>query len=118
MSDTTITLILVAVYLFLAFLPMILNYQYISFSDDKEKIIFRYFNAGIVGGKKNSIEINKSSFSGYKIESATFGLVKSIILFQKLREGVAKYPPIYISSLSKEEKAKIIRSLNSITPPA
>ncbi len=118
MSDTTITLILVAVYLFLAFLPMILNYQFISFSDDKEKIIFRYFNAGIVGGKKNSVEINKSSFSGYKIESATFGLVKSIILFQKLREGVAKYPPIYISSLSKEEKAKIIRSLNSITPPA
>jgi hypothetical protein len=112
MSETTWTLILVGLYLVYAFLPMFLNYQYIYFSDEGENIVFRYFTAGIVGGKKNSIEINKKTFSGYKADSRYFGLIKSIILFQKFQEGVAKYPQVYISVLSREERTKIIRSLN------
>ena len=61
-SDTAWTLIFVAIWLFLAFLPMFLNYQFISYSDEGEIIVFRYFTAGIVGGKKNSVEINKNIF--------------------------------------------------------
>ena len=118
MNDTAWTVILIAVWVILAFLPMILNYQYISYSDDGENIIFRYFTSGIVGGKKNSIEINKTSFSGYKIETRFFGLIQSIILFQKFQEGVAKYPPVYISALKPEEMAKIIKSLNTLTAPS
>ena len=117
MSDTAWTLILVAIYLVIAFFPMFLSYQYIYFSDDEEKIVFRYFTAGIVGGRKNSVEIDKSTFSGYKIESEYFGLIKSIILYQKVQEGVAKYPPVYISALSKEEIAKLVRSLKTYSPP-
>jgi hypothetical protein len=118
MSDTVWTVILIAIWVILAFLPMILNYQYISYSDDGENIIFRYFTSGIVGGKKNSIEISKISFSGYKIETRFLGLIQSIILFQKFQEGVAKYPPVYISALKSDEKAKVIKSLNLYTPPA
>jgi hypothetical protein len=115
MSDTGWTLLLVGLYLIYAFLPMFLNYQYIYFSDEGEKIIFRYFTAGIVGGKKNSIEINKNTFSGYEITSALFGLDQSIILFQKLQDGIARYPPVHISALSKEERSKLLRSLNLYT---
>jgi hypothetical protein len=116
MSDTVWTAILIAIWVILAFLPMILNYQYISYSDEGENIIFRYFTSGIVGGKKNSIEISKISFSGYKIETRLFGLIQSITLFQKFQEGVAKYPPVYISALNPEEKSKVIKSLNIYTP--
>jgi hypothetical protein len=116
MSDSVWTVILIAVWLILAFIPMILNYQFISFSDEGEFIVFRYFNAGIVGGKKNSVEINKFSFSGYKLETRFFGLIESISLFQKFQKGVAKYPPVYISALSKDEKAKLVQSLNSCIP--
>lgn len=118
MSDSAWTLILVALYLFIAFLPMFLNYQFISYSDEGEKIIIRYFTAGIVGGKKNSVEINKKTFSGYKTESRFFGLIQSIILFQQFNEGVAKYPPVYISALNREERSKLLRSLNSYAPQA
>jgi len=118
MSDTVWTVILIAIWVILAFLPMILNYQYISYSDEGENIVFRYFTSGIVGGKKNSIEISKISFSGYKIETRFFSLIQSIILFQKFQEGVAKYPPVYISALKAEEKAKVIKSLNIHTPHA
>jgi len=112
MSDTSWTLILVGVWFLIAFMPMFLNYQFIFFSDDSEKIIFRYFSAGLVGGRKNSVEIDKKSFSGYKIETRFFGLIQSISLFQKFQEGVAKYPPVYISALSREDRAKVIKSLS------
>jgi len=112
MSDTTWTLILVGIYLFIALLPIFLNYQYIFFSDDGEKVVFRFFTSGLVGGKKNSVEINKESFSGYRVESGFFGLKQSIILYQQFKEGVAKYPPVYISALSREERNKVLRSLN------
>jgi hypothetical protein len=118
LSDTTCTLIMVGIWLLFALMPMILNYQFISYSDEGEKIVFRYFTAGIVGGKKNSVEINKKTFSGYKTESRFFGLIKSITLFQNFKEGVAKYPPVYISALTREEKAKVFRSLNLYAPQA
>jgi hypothetical protein len=116
MSDTAWTFILVAIWFLFAFMPMFLNYQFIFFSDDSEKIVFRYFTAGLVDGRKNSVEIDKKSFSGYKIETRFFGLIQSIILFQKFQEGVAKYPPVYISALSREDRAKIIKSLNLYGP--
>jgi len=116
MSDTVWVLILVGLNILIAFLPMFLSYQYIFYSDDNEKILFRYFTAGIVGGRKNSVEIDKRSFAGYKMEKSFFGLIRNITLYQNFNEGVAKYPPVYISALSREERAKILRSLNLYAP--
>jgi hypothetical protein len=116
MNDTILTLILVIVWVVLTFTPMFLNYQYVFFSDDGDKIIFRYFSSGFVSGKKNSVEIDKRSFSGYFVKSRFFGLIQIIILYQKFAEGDAKYPPIYISALSNEERAKVIRSLKVLIP--
>ena len=112
MSDTAWTLILVGIYFVYALLPMFLNYQYIHFSDEGENIVIRYFTAGIIGGRKNSIEINKSGFAGYKSEARFFGMIKSLTLYQKVQKGIATYPPVYISALSAEERSKLFRSLN------
>jgi hypothetical protein len=117
MSDTGWTLILVGVWFLLTFMPMFLSYQYIFFTDDGEKIIFRYYTTGFVSGKKNSVEIDKKSFSGYKIETSFIGLIQKITLLQKFQEGVAKYPPIYISALSREERTKVFKSLNNYSSP-
>jgi hypothetical protein len=116
LSDIVWTLILVALWLIISFLPMLLNYQYVSYSDEGESIVFRFFTTGIVGGKKNSVEINKSVFAGYTTESELLGLSKSLILFQKVGQGTAKYPPIYITALSRGERAKLFSSLNSYVP--
>jgi len=118
MSDTTWTIILVVIYLVIAFLPMVLSYQYIFYSDETERIVFRYFTAGIVGGRKNTVEIDKRTFSGYQIEPSLFGLKQKITLYQRFNEGVAKYPPFYISALSRDEKAKMVKSLTMYAPPA
>jgi len=118
MSDTFWTILFAAIWLLVAFIPMILNYQYVNYSDEGDIIIFRYFTSGLVGGKKNSVEIDKRTFAGYKSEKKLFGLIWSITLYQNFKEGVAKYPTIYISALNKEERSKIFRSLNLYTPGA
>jgi hypothetical protein len=118
LSDTVWTLIVVALWLIISFLPMVMNYQYVSYSDEGENLVFRFFTTGIVGGKKNSVEIHKSVFAGYTTESELLGLSKCIILFQKVGQGTAKYPPIYITALSRGERAKLFSSLNSYVPKA
>jgi len=115
-SDTVVTIILVSVYGFLVFLPMHINFQYVSYSDEDDKISFKYFTSGIIGGRKNSVEIDKRNFSGFEVKSEFFGLKRSIILFQTFREGVAKYPPVYISGLTRKEREKVIRSLSQYVP--
>jgi len=116
MSDSVWTLTLVGIYILILILPLYLNYQYIYFSDEGGNIIFRYFTSGLIGGKKNSVEISKNTFSGFKTEKRLFGRIESIILFQRFNEGIAKYPPIYISALTREEKVKIYKSLTSYLP--
>jgi hypothetical protein len=116
MSDTIWTLILVAVFLVIVLLPMVRSSQFVFFSDEGENIVFKYFFAGIVGGKKNSISINKNAFAGYKLETKYLGLVKSIILFQKIGQSVAKYPPVYLSSLSREQREMLFSFLNQYIP--
>ena len=115
-SDTVVTIILVSVYGFLVFLPMHINFQYVSYSDEDDKISFRYFTSGIIGGRKNSVEIDKRNFSGFEVKSEFFGLKRSIILFQNFREGVAKYPPVFVSGLTRKEREKVIRSLSQYVP--
>ena len=117
MSDTTWTLILVGIYLVIAFMPMVLNYQYIYFSDEGENIVFRYFTAGIVGGKKNSVEINKRSFSGYKIETRFFGLDTEYYSFSEVSGRQLQNIRLFISVLfHREERSKIIQVIESVYP--
>jgi len=116
LSETAWTIILIAIYLIIFFIPIMLNHQFISYSDDDENIVIKYFNAGIGGGKKNSIRIYKTAFAGYKTESRLFGLDKSLILYQKVGQNVVKYPPVHISALSKEQRNKLIKSLNDHIP--
>lgn len=115
-DKTALTIMISAIFLIIMIVPQIFNYQYIYFCDEGESIIFRYYSAGLVPGKKNSVEINKRSFSGFTIDKKFLGLVESITLYQRLREGIAKYPPIYLTALKRADKARIIRSLNSSAP--
>ena len=116
MSDTAWTIILIVIYLIIVFMPWVRKYQFIYYSDEGDSIIIRYFESGIFGGRKNSVEINKKTFSGFKTDSGLLGLVQSITLFQQYKEGVAKYPPVYISALSRRDREKVIKSLQLLAP--
>ena len=106
MRDTAWTIVLVGIWLFLAFMPMVLNYQYICFSDDGENIVFRYFTAGIVGGKKNSVEINKTSFSGYKTENKVFWPDSEHYSFSEVAAGSCKISSCLYQCTYQRRKGK------------
>jgi hypothetical protein len=110
------TVFILVLFIVIMIFPTLLNYQYVFFSDEDENIIFRYFTAGLFEGKKNSIEINKKTFSGFVLEKKLFGLIQSLTLYQKLKQRVATYPPVYISSLKRNDRARILKSLNSFAP--
>ncbi len=116
MSRTAWTLIVTACFVIIMLLPVLLNYQYIYFSDEGDTIIFRYYSVGLFEGKKNSVEIGKKTFSGFTYDNKFFGLVQSITLYQRMKEGIAKYPPVFISALKRQEKDSILESLNSYAP--
>ena len=116
MSKTAWTILVTACFLIIVFVPILLNHQYIYFSDEGDMIIFRYYSAGFTEGKKNSVEIGKKTFSGFTLDKRFFGLIQCITLYQRMKEGVAKYPPIYISALKRQDKDSILESLNSYAP--
>lgn len=116
MSQSVWTIMVTIIFLLIIFIPVFLNYQYIYYSDEGETIIIRYYSTGIIPGNKNSVEINKKAFSGYTVSKSFLGLLESITLYQRIREGVAKYPPVYINALKREDRARVIRSLSSFAP--
>ncbi|HHU34267.1 MAG TPA: hypothetical protein GXZ49_03440 [Bacteroidetes bacterium] len=108
------TFILVLIYILFIGYPSFAVYQFFYFSDEGDTLVFRYFTAGIIGGRKNSVVIPKNSFEGYKIETEYMGLRQYIVLYQRVGVEVAKYPNIYISALKKNELNKLVAALNRI----
>ncbi len=85
---------------------------FVSYSDHGEMIIMRYYPVSIFTSRKNSIEIPKKQFVKFELQDFFFGSQQKIILYQNFRNKVAKYPPISLSAMDKEDREKIIQSLS------
>ena len=108
------TFALALIYILIISYPSFAVYQFFYFSDEGENLVFRYFTAGIIGGRKNSVVISKISFEGYTIESDYMGLRHYLLLSQKVGVEVAQYPKIYISALKRKEVDKMVKALDQL----
>lgn len=88
-----------------------LNFNYIIYKVSDKKIIFRYYPLHPFHENFKSIEIPKSSFAYFEINSKIMGLKPVLILFQQTKNGIAKYPSICLSALAKKDVKKITNSL-------
>ena len=111
-QETPATIVITTLYIIIIFLPLMLRKMYVYYSDDGDNIVFKYFFAGMITGKKRSIVINKQTLAGYKINKGFLGINPSILITQRLKQGSAKYPPINIGSLRKKDREVIFRSLD------
>jgi K+ transporter len=111
-SKALMIVIIIAVYLLFIIFNMLRDFNYIYFNDEGDKLVLRYFSLSILAQKKNSIEIPKRSFAGYKIEKSFAGLKERLILLQQLERKIAKYPAVSITSLTSEQKSDIVSSLD------
>lgn len=92
----------------------LLQYNYVYFNDETDKIIFRYFTLGYMSNVKKSIEIPKSELVSYQLYEYVKGYKKKIVLHQKRNQTDAKYPPVCLSILKEDELKMILESLDKI----
>ncbi len=107
--------ILVGVFVLILIFNNFRDFHYIYFSDNGNSIVFKFYSMRIFSGKKNTIEIHKEDFVKFQITSSLFRMREYLIVYQKLKKGIAKYPPISITGLSKKDKAKLINRLSLYT---
>jgi len=109
-----IVLLISVIYMVMLIYNYLKDYNYIYFNDETNKIVFRYYSMHPLSQAKRSIEIPRGSFSKYEIQQSLFGIRTKIIIYQKVKSGVYKYPPVSITALSPEEKEKLIQALNRL----
>ena len=105
-------LIIAGTYLLIVIISWIRGLNYLYFNDEEDKIIFRYYPIRPLGRKKKAIEIRKVYFAGFEIKNTALGLKKVLILKQYFKNKVAKYPPIGITALTKQELDTIRKRLS------
>ena len=107
----TIVILISIIYLGFLMYNYIIDYNFISFSDDGNKFTFHYISTRPLNKKRKAIEIPKNKFVSYKIEKLFFGIKKEIIFSVKTQHGEAKYPPLNISALNKSQIYLLTNSL-------
>nr|WP_320117292.1 hypothetical protein [uncultured Marinifilum sp.] len=104
-----------AVFVSAIIISLSLNLNYIIYKVSDKKIILRYYPLHPFHENFKSIEIPKSSFAYFEINSKIMGLKPELILFQQTKNGIAKYPPICLSALGKKDVKKITNSLQQLS---
>lgn len=87
------------------------DYQYFNFTDQGQKLTFRYYSLSALFRQPHSVEIPKNEFVKAELRKKLLGLRQYVILFQQTQNGLAKYPPLSISLLKKQEKQDLINIL-------
>jgi hypothetical protein len=90
------------------------NYYYISYNDTGDKFILRYFSLRPLEDRKHAIEFNKNEFHSFELVRSFFGLNETLIIYRSTSKGVAKYPGVSLSAISKADKEKMIASFQKL----
>ena len=103
-----LTLFLSIIYLYLVLTPIILKYQFVYVSLEENKISIKYYTMGFVPGARKSYGFTASEFYKFELEKSFFNLRENIILFRKVKKGIARYPPISLTGLKEKQKNQVI----------
>ncbi|RXQ89812.1 hypothetical protein EO244_13595 [Ancylomarina salipaludis] len=103
---------LFAFFVILVSLNLTREYNFIIYKDTDDKIIMRYYPLHPFHDKFKSIEISKQTFSHFELKKRSMGLREDLFLYQMSAKGLAKYPGISLSALSKKQKAEVLDSLS------
>jgi Na+-transporting methylmalonyl-CoA/oxaloacetate decarboxylase gamma subunit len=115
LSRLGFTLIVLFLFILFYIYHILVASSFIYYSDDEPKIIIRFYQLNFFNSAKNSFEIPKKEFTGFRIERSVFNLREDLIMFRKSQGKIVRYPPFSISSLSLSEKGKLLKSLNSFS---
>jgi hypothetical protein len=93
----------------------VVDYRYIKFSNENGKILLRYYKAVKFGKAEfNSIEFPQRIIKNAYFENSIFGKMSDLTLVVTTRRGIAEYPSVSLTALTKEDRKRIQNALNEI----
>jgi hypothetical protein len=107
-----IALVITGIYFMSIIFESLYEFNFIYFSDIKKTLMLRYFSLSYLNQKKHSIEMPLAELSGFELKVSFYGMKQKLILYRKIKDKEAKYPPVSISILNKQEKEQLIAALN------
>jgi hypothetical protein len=107
-----IGLVVIAIAYFFAFTKI--KPSFVEFVTTEKEFQFNYYSVSSVTRDYQSIEIPFADYYGCEITTSVFGMKKELVLTVRSAYGLADYPPISISILSKNEIDQILYILNKI----
>ena len=90
------------------------HFKYVKFFYEKGKLNFKFHGLGPLGKEFKIIELSVNKFYKFEIEYSFFDLKRNIILYQKLKGKIAKYPPISLSAMSRKDIDEMQIFLNKV----
>lgn len=89
------------------------KFNYINYNSDGFKIILKYTSLGMMSAGNFKLEIPKKDFVDVEVQKSWFGLRKTILIYVKSPQGIAKFKPISVAILSSKELNDMIEDLNT-----
>ena len=106
-----IVILISVVYLAINWINYLKRPYFVSYNDQSEMLVVRYYPVSMFTSRKHSIEIPKQQFVKYELKPFLFKSQHYLILHQNFRGKVAAYPRISLSAMEKEDREKMLQSL-------
>jgi len=101
-----------AIYILVNWINFMKRPYYVSYNDQGEMLVVRYYPVSMFTSKKNSIEIPKKQFVKYELKPFFLKSQHYLILYQNFREKVVPYPRISLSAMDEQDREKMLKSLD------
>jgi hypothetical protein len=101
-----------AIYILVNWISFLKRPYFVSYNDHGEMIVVRYYPVSMFTSRKNSIEIPIKQVVKYELKPFFLRSQHYLILHQNFREKVVPYPRISLSAMEKEDREKMLKSLD------
>lgn len=116
MEKFTPLAILAGIFLLGLLIVAILNFQYIRITQEKNKLILRYYSIFSINRIYQAIEIPIEHLRKVEVFKLLFGLKWDLRFTVKIRQGIADYPPVSLSAVPFKDRRKILEQLILLVP--
>ena len=114
LSFFTGAVIMAGLFLLTILFIAILNFHYIRISVVKEKLTLRYYSIFAVDRMFKLIEFPVNQLRRVDIRSYFFGLKYEVRLTVRVKMGIADYPWVSLSGISRTQRIQLIKALKGM----
>jgi hypothetical protein len=107
-----------AIYILVNWINFLKRPFFVSYNDQGEMLVVRYYPISMFTSRKHSIEIPKKQFVKYELKPFFLRTQHMLILVQDFRGKEANYPKISLSALEKDDREKMLQSLDKYAAQA